>query len=104
MKVRSGKQVRGVRGRGEGTICKRSDGRWQAAITLPGGKRKHVYGHSQQEAHEKLLALQFAIRQPGTGAVVALLRPKMTVADLLGRWLHDVVQSETRPLTAEGYA
>lgn len=50
------------RGNGEGTICKRSDGRWMGQIVITTGygqsKRKTVYGKSQREVREKLEALK----------------------------------------------
>jgi integrase len=42
------------RGQGEGSIYQRkSDGKWVAAVTLPGGGRKYAYGDSQDEAIAK---------------------------------------------------
>jgi hypothetical protein len=35
---------------GEGTIVKRSDGRWAAAAMLPNGKRKWLYGKTGQRS------------------------------------------------------
>lgn len=50
------------RSNGEGTICKRSDGRWMAQITIDIGygeyKRKTVYGKTQREVKEKLEQLK----------------------------------------------
>lgn len=44
------------RSNGEGTISQRSDGRWEAKLTLPGGKRRAFYGRTKQEAAKKLRA------------------------------------------------
>ena len=38
----------GRRGNNEGTIRKRSDGRWEARITLEGGNTKCYYGKTRQ--------------------------------------------------------
>jgi len=50
------------RGKGEGTICQRRDGRWCAAVyvLLPNGgeKRMFVYGHTREDVHAKLVELQ----------------------------------------------
>lgn len=51
------------RAHGEGTITKRSDGRWMGRITLPkyGSKkplRKTVYGCTQKECRDKLESLK----------------------------------------------
>ncbi|MBA3825800.1 MAG: site-specific integrase [Ktedonobacterales bacterium] len=42
------------RGNNEGTIFKRADGRYEARISLPNGKRKSFYGETRQEASDKL--------------------------------------------------
>jgi len=42
------------RGNNEGTITKRSDGRWEARISLEGGRRKSFYGKTRLEAQRKL--------------------------------------------------
>ncbi len=45
----------GRRGNGEGSIVKRSDGRWCAAYVEKGtNKRKYVYGKSQKEVRDKM--------------------------------------------------
>src|SRR5207247_67311 len=44
----------GKRGNGEGSITPLSDGRWQARVTLPDGKRKAFYGKTRKEAAAKL--------------------------------------------------
>jgi hypothetical protein len=50
------------RGRGEGTVCQRKDGRWCAAVyvLLPNGgeKRMFVYGHTREDVYAKLVELQ----------------------------------------------
>ncbi len=38
------------RGNNEGSIVKRSDGRWMARVTLDDGKRKNIYAKTRQEA------------------------------------------------------
>src|SRR5215472_10841612 len=71
------------RGKGEGSIYKRRDGRWAAEITLAGHRRKTLYGNSREEVHEKLLVAQNEKRQ-------GLLRtgPQQTVRDFLTYWLE----------------
>jgi integrase len=51
------------RGKGEGSIYKRQDGRWAADITIEGRRRKTLYGRTREEVHEKLLAAQNENRQ-----------------------------------------
>lgn len=51
----------GKRSNGEGTFCKRSDGRWMGQVTLDtegGYKRKTVYGKTQKEVKEKIAELK----------------------------------------------
>ena len=46
--------ARGRRGNGEGTITRRSDGRWEARVRLSDGKRKCFYGVTRGEVARKL--------------------------------------------------
>lgn len=71
------------RSNGEGTIFKRSDGRWTGQVTLDMGneqyKRKTVYGKTQKEVKEKLEQLRMECRQ---GRVIE-------TSDMpLEEWLH----------------
>lgn len=71
------------RSNGEGTIFKRSDGRWTGQIMLDLGneqcKRKTVYGKTQKEVKEKLEQLRMECRQ---GRVIE-------TSDMpLEEWLH----------------
>ena len=43
------------RGRGEGTVYRRADGRWEAALGV-GGRRQRYVGPSQREVRTKLVA------------------------------------------------
>lgn len=45
------------RGRGEGTIRLRGDGRWEATVTL-GTQRKSFYGKTRREVQDKLRQAQ----------------------------------------------
>jgi len=72
------------RGKGEGSIYRRKDGRWAAEITIEAYKgRKTLYGRTREEVAEKLLAAQVEKRQ-------GLLRtgPKQTVEGYLNYWLE----------------
>jgi integrase len=90
------------RGNAEGSIYKRQDGRWAAAITLDyqGGRRrrKHLYGRTRTEVAAKL---QRAQRTLADGGVLAAER--QTVATLLEAWLEDSAASRVRPRTLERY-
>ena len=54
------------RGNGEGSIYKRADGRWAAALTLEGGKRRTLYGKTRQQVAKGLTA---ALRAPNCGKI-----------------------------------
>jgi integrase len=87
------------RGRGEGSISQRLDGRWRADISLDGGKRKTFYGKTRREVAEKL---KIALREQQQGTLI--LGADQTVADFLTRWLADSVKPTVRPKTYEGYS
>lgn len=77
-----------LRANGEGTVFQRADGRWVGRLTVGVDevgrqKTRTVYGRTQQEARQKLRELQRAQEDR------ALVEPsKMTVSDLLDRWLE----------------
>jgi integrase len=77
----------GKRGRGEGSIFRRKDGRWSAVLDLgvvDGRRQRHtVYGATQQEVLEKLAE---AKRRGRSGEP---LKPaRMTVDEYLDQWLE----------------
>jgi integrase len=92
------------RGRDEGSIYQRSDGRWAASVSLgydEAGKRarKTIYGKTRKEVADKLRALQNAAEQglpPENNAV--------TVGQLFDSWLAEAVKPSVRPRTYESYA
>jgi integrase len=85
----------GRRGRGEGSITQRPDGRWVARVDLgwEDGKRqrKAFYGRTRREAAAKLTK---ALRDVQQGA--ALPDERQTVAQYLERWLEHK-RSRLRP-------
>ena len=44
------------RGNNEGSIRQRSDGTYEARVTLPDGKRKSFYGKTRKEVNDKMTA------------------------------------------------
>ena len=86
------------RGNNEGSIYKRADGRWAAALTVTGGKRRTLYGKTRQEVAGKLAA---AIRDRDTGVPVTPQR--QTVGEFLRKWIEDSVRPTVRPRTFERY-
>ena len=86
------------RGNNEGSIYKRNDGRWAAALTLHDGNRRTLYGKTRQEVARKLTA---AMRDRDIGVPAAPQR--QTVEQLLRTWLQDSVGPAVRPRTFERY-
>ncbi len=87
---------------GEGTIRQRADGRWEGrayVVTSDGREiRRSVYGHTWEEAHEKLTRLQ-AARMNGARVPVG----GMTVGDYLLHWLREIVRDRLRDTTYRSY-
>lgn len=87
---------------GEGSIYRRSDGRWagSAFVNTVSGQRKriHVYARTRHEVHDrladKLTAGRKGIRTPDK---------EWTVGAYLDYWLATVVAIKNRPRTAELY-
>lgn len=90
------------RGNGEGTIAKRSDGRYVAAayVTRPDGSRgrKWIYGKTRIEVAEKLAELS---QRANAGAVIPTRTP--TVSEYLDYWLREVAEPKLRPTTMAKY-
>ncbi len=87
------------RGRGEGSVYQRQDGRWVAEIKLEDGKRKPLYGKTQAEAIEKRNQAQYELRQ---GIAIAT-GSKQKLKDYLEYWLEDVCRAKVRQGTYLGY-
>lgn len=86
------------RGNGEGTVCERSDGRWQGSLRLPNGQRKHVYGKTQRECRENLQNVRDQIRRG-----LPLAPERLTLAAHLQHWIEAVVRPNRRRSTYIGY-
>ena len=86
------------RGNGEGSIHQRADGKWCAAITVEGSRRRVLYGRTRQEVADKLTD---ALRARREGTLTAGSR--LTVAGYLDQWLRDMVKPSVRPWTYRGY-
>jgi integrase len=100
--LRLRKKGTGKRGNNEGTVFKRSDGRW-CAVAHSGwenGKRrrKYVYGKTRAKVAE---ALNKVLQEKAQGLPIAFER--QTVAVFLRRWLEDSVKPSVRPLTYQQY-
>jgi integrase len=86
------------RGNNEGTIYKRKDGRWTAAVGLENGSRKTFYGRTRQDVSAKLTAA-LQTRQNG----LALPKEKKRLDQFLEEWLRDSAKPSVRRTTYEGY-
>src|SRR5688500_13605683 len=91
-------QSRRSRGNGEGSVYQRSDGKWCAAVTLPTGKRKVLYGRTRQDVAAKLTT---AMGNKQKGLPVSYER--QSVATFLRRWLEESVRPKVRPRTFDSY-
>ena len=90
------------RGRGEGSIYKRSDGRWAGAVTVGYRNgtqhRKTIYGRTRKQVQERIHA---ALQHQAQG--IPLPGERQIVRDYLTQWLSDVVKSRVRARTYESY-
>lgn len=77
------------RGRDEGGIRQRTDGRWEATMSLGGGKRKSWYGRTRAEVRDKLTA---ALRDRERG-ILPSSDERQTVAQYLASWLDTIAPS-----------
>ncbi len=94
----------GKRGVHEGTIFKRPNGTWGAALQVD-GRRKFVYAKTRKEVQEKLHVLQLK-REAGLFApAVSVAALKLdTMEAFLEYWLQAVMKRSVRPNTWEHYA
>ena len=87
---------------GMGTIVKRADGRYQAAVyvfTATGTRqRKYVYGRTWEEANDKRLELLDNNRRG-----LPSISSSMPLDKYLDHWLNDVAVGELRPSTFKRY-
>ena len=90
------------RGRAEGSIYQRSDGRWTAVVSLGyrRGKRirRHVYGVTRRAVQDKLTRI-LRDQQDGIEPPPA----KQTVGAFLNEWLETTAKPRLRPRTFIGY-
>jgi integrase len=86
------------RGNSEGSITKRSDGRYEARLTTPDGKRRSFYGKTRAEASQKLLQAQKAVSDG-----LPLAGERQTMSAFLETWLRDAATPRVRPKTLLRY-
>ena len=88
-----------MRGKGEGTIRHRPDGRYEGRYTAADGCRRSVFAHTQREAQDRLRAALVT-----SSAGIAAPDGRMTVGAWLDTWLATSVAQRCRPSTAANYA
>ena len=71
------------RGAGEGSVFRRSDGRWCAYLSLPEGGRRYLYGRTRADVQRKLVG---ARRTQDDG--LPFSPERQTVGDFLTEWLE----------------
>ena len=81
-----------MRGHNEGSVSRRKDGRWQAIVTGPDGRRTWAYARTRREAVAKRAEMLAAL------AVGLEPAPTLTIAAFLERYL-DAVRLRVRPAT-----
>lgn len=79
------------RGHGEGTIYRRQDGRWTAAITLENHRRKTFYGKTRKEVQDKL---NVALHEQKQGTIAT--GPQQLLKPYLERWLEQVYKPSVK--------
>lgn len=93
---------RGRRANGEGTITRRKDGLWQAAIYVPHPdgtvRRRYLYNRDRDRLREQLNELAYQV-----GKGVPVPDGSMTVGEYLDQWLAEVAAKQVRPSTYTGY-
>jgi integrase len=91
------------RGRNEGSIFKRRDGRWEAQLDLgwQGGKRrrKYFYAATRSEVQAQLTS---AIHHLQRG-LPPTQRWRQTVGEHLTHWLETTLKARARPRSYEGF-
>jgi len=91
------------RGKGEGSIFQRRDGRWAAFVTVgygPDGKqhKRWVYGRTRREVAEKLARL---LPKAGYGVIQP---SRLRLGEWLERWANERIRTHNiRPSTQRKY-
>ena len=90
------------RGRGEGSIARRADGRWVARLDLGWHEgrriRKYFYGNTRAEAWDKYTKARRDL-QDG----VSFTNHRQTLGQFLTSWLTDIARLRVRPRTYDTY-
>lgn len=98
------KTAKARRGRSEGTVTQRSDGRWVAAVSggyAQDGKRIRTWvsGATKEEALRRLDDAKRKLGQTN----ISVDTERTTVAEFFAAWLRDIICHTVRPRTLECY-
>ena len=85
------------RQRGEGSVYRRKDGRWEARLRLPDGRRTSVYAGTRRRAISRLNDTGWRVDRG-----LPLHAARRTLAEYLMYWL-EVTRRRVRPTTFEAY-
>src|SRR4051794_40171833 len=86
------------RGKGEGTIRQRADGRWEARYRPRDGKRRSVFAATRRDVVEEL---RQALDAGSKG--IKPIDGRLTTKAYLETWIRDSVRPRLRPTTADSY-
>lgn len=86
------------RGKGEGSLFQRKDGRWTAQLTLEDGTQKVAYRKTRAEAHK---ALQQMLRDQEQGILAT--GPQQTMKHFMEYWLEEVHRPSIRSSSYANY-
>lgn len=90
------------RANGEGSISKRSDGRWQARyrVTEPNGVRKtrYIYGTTKEEVAKKLRTVLKELEDNGV-----IIKNQYSLSSFYQIWREGIAPNYLQPTTIEGY-
>jgi len=89
---------RAKRGNGEGSIYRRSDGQWVAAVSMPGRRRTVLYGATREDVRRKLNVALGAAEAGNLSDARGT-----TVGGFLDVWLAEVAKPSVRHWTFKGY-
>ena len=85
------------RGKGDGNVSQRKDGRWSAYLTVPGKGRQYVYGRTRRDALAELRRLQQSVAQGRARG-----SPRLRLGTFLESWLV-AVEPNLRPQSWRRY-
>lgn len=85
--------------KGDGSVRKRSDGRWEARCVID-GKRRSFYGKKHADVVKAMREAQKTAEELGTVALAAM---KWTLGEWLHTWLAEYVEPACKPLTYATY-